>query len=641
MKEFIESIYFLYSSEKLLLEYGQNANQSDAKELHNLVLVRLNKLLLRDVIYLQYCVSLRICILPNNCITNIISLLKFCTRLVKLDLHGNQIQFLPGKEFWSEMGDLKLLYLHDNGIGKLANVESLSGCPSLTGLTLFDTPLSLNKNYRHIIVNSIWPLKALDNYVISDEEIIEHLYLDNNFKAFNPHLFLNFLPILRKEASFQDEISVVRDIISKINHILAHNSPVLIVQRIIRGYLTRKQLSKTPIGEITKRMLSINNKRQQNYSPSKDFLDKIFINNTIKTEPDEEDLRSSFMKKIEDDKNYMKDISTISFLNQVQRTCCILLKPKGEKKKKQPKDYSHLVSKGLTHFKEADFKEENIEFRLPVFKAIVHEGDPVRNMLLLNKDIGNDIRLAVHQSHSIIQNAPRPKVIYQPPVSLERRIFAKAQDAARFMPFYAIENAYKARARQEIQAEKEERVKQMYRKKIIAKQNIEMYAWNKSKEIQKKHEMDSMKYQEDLYQYQFNKSQEIKKRKQKRISFLNDKIERTAENLLVQKFNRQRISLTNAVLKYDRLMNQAHDLGKRHRTTELEEEKILCPVQLRQLELLPENAAEKVAVTSFVFPKAHDKLLQARAETAAVKLHKPTVEPLYMVPVIQIVSRET
>uniref|UniRef100_A0A8C9A287 Leucine-rich repeat and IQ domain-containing protein 3 n=1 Tax=Prolemur simus TaxID=1328070 RepID=A0A8C9A287_PROSS len=43
--------------------------------------------------------------------------------------------------------------------------------------------------------------------------------------------------------TYEDEIDNIKYIISKINEILAHNSPVLIVQRWIRGFLVRKHLS--------------------------------------------------------------------------------------------------------------------------------------------------------------------------------------------------------------------------------------------------------------------------------------------------------------------------------------------------------------------------------------------------------------
>uniref|UniRef100_A0A8C9BBZ5 Leucine rich repeats and IQ motif containing 3 n=1 Tax=Phocoena sinus TaxID=42100 RepID=A0A8C9BBZ5_PHOSS len=44
-------------------------------------------------------------------------------------------------------------------------------------------------------------------------------------------------------STYKDEIDNIKFIISKINEILAHNSPVLIVQRWIRGFLVRKKVS--------------------------------------------------------------------------------------------------------------------------------------------------------------------------------------------------------------------------------------------------------------------------------------------------------------------------------------------------------------------------------------------------------------
>lgn len=83
-----------------------------------------------------------------------------------------QIRHLPGPVFWEGMEELSLLYLHDNEIGKTANVRSLSFSANLIGLTLFDTPLSLKIASRHIVVNGIFSLKALGYCVISDEEIV-------------------------------------------------------------------------------------------------------------------------------------------------------------------------------------------------------------------------------------------------------------------------------------------------------------------------------------------------------------------------------------------------------------------------------------------------------------------------------------
>lgn len=113
-----------------------------------------------------------------------------------------QIKSLPGTKFWSGLKNLKLLYLHDNGFAKLKNVCMLSACPSLVALTMFDCPVSLKKGYRHVLVNSIWTLKALDHHVISDEEIIQNWHLPERFKTCNHRLLFNFCSALKKVVGF-------------------------------------------------------------------------------------------------------------------------------------------------------------------------------------------------------------------------------------------------------------------------------------------------------------------------------------------------------------------------------------------------------------------------------------------------------
>lgn len=58
------------------------------------------------------------------------------------------------------MSHLKLVYLHDNLLSSYDDVKYLSATPGLEVLTLYDTPLSLKKNYRHHVVNSVWTLKV-------------------------------------------------------------------------------------------------------------------------------------------------------------------------------------------------------------------------------------------------------------------------------------------------------------------------------------------------------------------------------------------------------------------------------------------------------------------------------------------------
>ena len=96
-----------------------------------------------------------------------------------------QISILPGPSFWSDLTNLKILNLHDNPIGHIDNLQSLAFSTSIIALTMFDTPLSLKRNYRHHMVNSLWSLKALDHFIIADDEIIEDAHFGGRFRAMN------------------------------------------------------------------------------------------------------------------------------------------------------------------------------------------------------------------------------------------------------------------------------------------------------------------------------------------------------------------------------------------------------------------------------------------------------------------------
>uniref|UniRef100_A0A4W4FUL8 Leucine-rich repeats and IQ motif containing 3 n=1 Tax=Electrophorus electricus TaxID=8005 RepID=A0A4W4FUL8_ELEEL len=219
-------------------------------DLQEVVLVTLSSLMLKSLDQLGGCKALRICILADNFLTRIDPLVE-CVHLVKLDLRGNQVGMfcvlcqivcLPGSSFWSNLKDLQVLNLHDNNMVSKKNITGLSGCPRLSALTLYDTPLSLKVSYRHCVINSIWTLKALDNHVISDEEIMEDWHLPSKFRAKAPQFCVNLYPQLKLD-SYKNEIKVVHGIMAEINRIQAIYSPVLIIQKWIRGSLVRKLIS--------------------------------------------------------------------------------------------------------------------------------------------------------------------------------------------------------------------------------------------------------------------------------------------------------------------------------------------------------------------------------------------------------------
>jgi hypothetical protein len=97
---------------------------------------------------------------------------------------------LPRAEFWTRLKKLQVLFLHDNPLSNFRTIDRLAACTSLTVLTIYDTALSLRPFCRHHVVNTIWSLKAVDNYVISDEEIIDGATFGGRFAALSPHFFI-------------------------------------------------------------------------------------------------------------------------------------------------------------------------------------------------------------------------------------------------------------------------------------------------------------------------------------------------------------------------------------------------------------------------------------------------------------------
>ncbi|XP_041063787.1 leucine-rich repeat and IQ domain-containing protein 3-like [Carcharodon carcharias] len=236
----LDRSHLVSPSKSLILSCGEMDSVFKEKKLEKIAVVNLSGHYLKNLGNLSNCSALKICILPRNYITKIDALAN-CPNLIKLDLHGNHITNLPDEYFWSEMKCLQILYLHDNIIGDMNSVKSLFPCPSLVVLTLFDTPVSLVPRYRHRVVNYIWSLKALDNFVIADEEVIEDCRNRKKFKALSPYFFIH-LTVPPQTSSWQDELKQIRDLVSTINNILAHHSAVLILQRWSRGFLTRRKL---------------------------------------------------------------------------------------------------------------------------------------------------------------------------------------------------------------------------------------------------------------------------------------------------------------------------------------------------------------------------------------------------------------
>jgi len=219
-----------------------NASNDDNAELIRLAAIKYlnaSRLHTLEIGEICFCEHIEILNLSGNYIKRIEALAQ-CVHLSRLDLSDNQISQLPDVKFWLSFSKLKVLYLHSNTITKIDNVRRVSACPVLEILTLHDTPLSLKKNNRHHVINTIYTLKALDHFVVSDEEIIEDAKYNNKFsgrsQAFRINMHLKPTP----GNTYSDEVKATSLLMAAINKIQAHHSPVIIIQKFIRGSIDRK-----------------------------------------------------------------------------------------------------------------------------------------------------------------------------------------------------------------------------------------------------------------------------------------------------------------------------------------------------------------------------------------------------------------
>ncbi|XP_016301700.1 leucine-rich repeat and IQ domain-containing protein 3-like isoform X2 [Sinocyclocheilus anshuiensis] len=519
--------YLVNCSQSLILDHGYWTSESE-KDLKDILMVRLSSLLLKSLDQIGSCRALRICILADNFLTRIEALME-CTRLVKLDLKGNQIVQLPDASCWSHLTELQLLYLHDNNISTWNNIKGLSGCLNLTALTLYDTPLSLKKSYRHCLVNSIWSLKALDNFVISDEEIIQKWSLPIRFKAMNQHFCVS-LYLSTKSYSFETEMKATYKIISEINRIQAVYSPTLIIQRWIRGHLIRKSLGLCS----TKKQIT---------------SEKPLISMPLSTEIDQ--VQSQSQKTMEEDtddhpEQVIQDAASVKSNDSQQDIKAPCNTPQCSLSLKSE---AHLNTLDQDISVTVDICNEEIEegtFRVLGLKALVHQSEPLSDMLWSRKAAGQDVREAISHFHT-----QRPGLqSHSSAITSGKRLIGCCHDKISLTPFKVIERVHQAFDKARMQRHLVEKVTERQIDREVAKGRRDIFREARRTEVRLRQERERVDMEKTLTLQRAKLEQDIHHARQKHAQFLDEKRMRIQEQEMVCNFSQQHNSLARAVLRY-------------------------------------------------------------------------------------------
>lgn len=170
------------------------------------------------------------------------TVLSFCVNLIKLDLSSNKITRFPPNMRLSQLTHLKLLYLHENLISDIEPLTQLFAIPHLVYLTIFSNPICEKPGVRHLVVNSLKSLLALDFNVVNEEERNSFLIESKRFVPFAPSTKLKW-PIavypISELLTEEQYIQLMKQELDIVQHKYMHNNPIILAQKLIRGFLGR------------------------------------------------------------------------------------------------------------------------------------------------------------------------------------------------------------------------------------------------------------------------------------------------------------------------------------------------------------------------------------------------------------------
>ena len=211
-------------TEELLLELTDCENLEDVR-----VISLRNRQCKQCLKVLSGCVNLNIVYLQNNqLLVKDLTYLHTFKSLKKIDLSDNNLDGLPQAQVFAGLQSLQFLYLHNNNIAKWQDLQSLTALPSILQITLFNNPVCQIPGYRHFLVNSIACLKALDNYVITDEERIEDASFGYRFRGLNEFMKLH-IPDYTNERSAEQHLLNLEVDVYRLKRIFERNSPSILI----------------------------------------------------------------------------------------------------------------------------------------------------------------------------------------------------------------------------------------------------------------------------------------------------------------------------------------------------------------------------------------------------------------------------
>ena len=104
-------------------------------------------------------------------------------------------------------------------------MESLTALSTnLYHLTMSSNPIAMVSGYRHYLVTKMVELRALDEFIITDEERMEDVGFGLRFRALSPFMRL-YIPEFKEDMNAEEHLFQVDLEIYKLKRLYEKNSP--------------------------------------------------------------------------------------------------------------------------------------------------------------------------------------------------------------------------------------------------------------------------------------------------------------------------------------------------------------------------------------------------------------------------------
>lgn len=186
-------------------------------------------------------------------------------------------------------------------------------------------------------------------------------------------------------------------------------------------------------------------------------------------------------------------------------------------------------------------------FHVLGLKALVHQSEPLSDMLWSRKAAGQDICEAFRHFHT-----QRPGLQpHSPAITSGKRLVGRCHDNISLTPFKVIERAHQSFDEARIQKHLAEKVTEHHVDHEVAKGRRYDFMEARKTDVRLRQEREMADMEKTLIIQRAKMERDVHHARQKHAQFLEEKSRRIQEQKMVCRFSQQHLSLARAVLRYN------------------------------------------------------------------------------------------